>query len=49
MFPKKGEAEREVYPILQKQGKLLGFLIGDEYLGYCRLKTRFVSGTYPIC
>ena len=31
MFPKKGEAEREVYPILQKQGKLLGFLIGNEY------------------
>ncbi len=31
LFPEKGEAEKMVYPKLQEQGVLMGFLIGDKY------------------
>lgn len=31
MFRGRGDAESEVYPLLQKRGELLGFLIDDKY------------------
>jgi mannose-1-phosphate guanylyltransferase len=31
LFPEKGQAERLVYPLLQKRGELLGYLIPDNF------------------
>ncbi len=31
LFPQKGEAEKSVYPVLQRQNDLLGYLIEDKY------------------
>lgn len=32
LFPEKGDVERTVYQVLQKQSKLLGYMIGEKYI-----------------